>query len=139
MASVASSSSLPVLLPQSSKPQVEGSHLEWKPKRDLSIPLAAPVEDPVTQEQQMAMARIGPDGKVKKVRPRRTVDYGGPLGRWALVSFHFSCRIEVFLTVPCLAKETTAEPDVRAILATSATLHHRRMKGNNPWMYCTSS
>lgn len=32
------------------------------------------------------MARQLMDGKtVKKVRPRRTVDYGGPLGRWALV------------------------------------------------------
>lgn len=33
------------------------------------------------------MARQLMDGKtVKKVRPRRTVDYGGPMGRWALVS-----------------------------------------------------
>lgn len=86
MASVAGPSSLPVLLPQLPKPPTEGSHLEWKPKRNLSVPLSAPVEETLTQEQQIAMARIGPDGKVKKVRPRRTVDYGGPLGRWALVS-----------------------------------------------------
>ncbi|KAH9914469.1 WD40 repeat-like protein [Fomitopsis serialis] len=34
----------------------------------------------------MAMARQLMDGKTaKKVRPRRTVDYGGPLGRWALL------------------------------------------------------
>lgn len=32
------------------------------------------------------MARQLMDGKtVKKVRPRRTVDYGGPMGRWALL------------------------------------------------------
>ncbi|KZT11127.1 WD40 repeat-like protein [Laetiporus sulphureus 93-53] len=34
----------------------------------------------------MAMARQLMDGKpVKKVRPRRTVDYSGPMGRWALL------------------------------------------------------
>lgn len=88
---------LPVLLPQGSRPSSQVSQHEWRPKRDLSIPLPAPQEDSMTQEQQMAMARVGPDGKVKKVRPRRTVDYGGPMGRWALVSICIDSSNEYIL------------------------------------------
>lgn len=41
----------------------------------------------MTPEMEMAAARLSMDGKVRKVRPRRTVDYGGPMGRWTLVRF----------------------------------------------------
>ncbi|KAH8100286.1 WD40-repeat-containing domain protein [Cristinia sonorae] len=77
---------LPVLLPSSSIPSSKASQLEWKPTRDYDIPVPPPPEDARTHDQEMAMARQAMDGKVvKKVRPRRTVDYGGPLGRWALL------------------------------------------------------
>ena len=81
-------SPLPVLLPQKAVPPSSTTvELEWSPKRDLDVPVPAPPEDARTHDQEMAMARQAMDGKVvKKVRPRRTVDYGGPLGRWTLVS-----------------------------------------------------
>lgn len=76
---------LPVLLPPTAV--ANPSEFEWRPQRDLDIPVPAPPEDARTHDQEMAMARQAMDGKVvKKVRPRRTVDYGGPLGRWTLVS-----------------------------------------------------
>ncbi|KAL6308685.1 WD40-repeat-containing domain protein, partial [Sparassis latifolia] len=81
-----SSSSLPVLLPQNVLPSLDRPQFEWKPKRDVSAINLPPPEDSRTQDQEMAMARQMMDGKtVKKVRPRRTVDYGGPMGRWALL------------------------------------------------------
>lgn len=83
---MASSASLPVLLPSKTFPVSlqEDARLAWKPKRNLELPNPPPMEDPKAIE--MDMARQLADGKpVKKVRPRRTVDYGGGLGRWALV------------------------------------------------------
>lgn len=82
------SSSLPVLLPPKAIPTPNHtSHLEWTPKKYLSEPQPPPTDDTKTQELEMAAARQMMDGKiVKKTRPRRTVDYNGSLGRWALVS-----------------------------------------------------
>lgn len=83
---MASISPLPVLLPQKAVPPLNHVH-EWTPKRNLSIPNPPPTDDARTQDQEMAIARQLMDGKtVKKVRPRRTVDYGGGMGRWAMVS-----------------------------------------------------
>lgn len=80
------SSPLPVLLPQNVVPKSELTPYEWKPKRSPTDLMPVPAEER-THDQEMAMARQAMDGKVvKKVRPRRTVDYGGPMGRWALVS-----------------------------------------------------
>ncbi|KIP09290.1 hypothetical protein PHLGIDRAFT_67817 [Phlebiopsis gigantea 11061_1 CR5-6] len=39
----------------------------------------------MTPDQEAAAARLSLDGKFRKVRPRRTVDYGGPMGRWTLL------------------------------------------------------
>jgi polyadenylation factor subunit 2 len=84
----AMSSPLPLLLPQKSIPTPNNaSHVEWTPKRYMSEPQPPPMDDMKIQELEMAAARQMMDGKiVKKTRPRRTVDYNGGLGRWALVS-----------------------------------------------------
>lgn len=81
-------SSLPILLPASVIPKSSPSQYhEWKPQRYLSEPQPPPQDDGKVIEQEMANARQMLDGKiVKKTRPRRTVDYNGTLGRWALVS-----------------------------------------------------
>ncbi|KAF8894801.1 WD40-repeat-containing domain protein [Infundibulicybe gibba] len=78
---------LPLLLPPTaiSNPQTQ-SHLEWTPQKYRSAPQPPPTDDGKVQEQEMANARQMLDGKiVKKTRPRRTVDYNGGLGRWALL------------------------------------------------------
>ncbi|KAG5653956.1 hypothetical protein H0H81_009073 [Sphagnurus paluster] len=78
---------LPVLLPQASTPkEPTPSHLEWKPQRYRTAPQPPPQDDGKTQELEMANARQMLDGKlIKKTRPRRTVDYNGGMGRWALL------------------------------------------------------
>ena len=81
---MATASPLPVLLPARVLQQPTTKGVEWKPKRKLEVPNPPPPEDPRALE--MDMARQLADGKpVKKVRPRRTVDYVGAMGRWALV------------------------------------------------------
>ncbi|KAG6820470.1 hypothetical protein H0H93_016765 [Arthromyces matolae] len=81
-------STLPVLLPKQYIPQESAvSHLEWKPSRYRSAPQPPPQDDGKLQEIELANARQMLDGKlIKKTRPRRTVDYNGGMGRWALVS-----------------------------------------------------
>ena len=81
-------SNLPILLPASVIPKPSPSlYHEWKPQRYLSEPQPPPQDDGKLIEQEMANARQMLDGKIiKKTRPRRTVDYNGTLGRWALVS-----------------------------------------------------
>ena len=88
-------SSLPILLPASVIPKSSPSvYHEWKPQRYLSEPQPPPQDDGKIIEQEMASARQMLDGKIiKKTRPRRTVDYNGTLGRWALVS---SLRVVLF-------------------------------------------
>ena len=80
-------SGLPVLLPASAIPQPTPTpHLEWKPKRYLSEPQPPPQDEGKLLEQELANQRQMIDGKIiKKTRPRRTVDYNGGIGRWALV------------------------------------------------------
>ena len=90
---MAAAAALPVLLPTRSLPAQDAGSVGWKPKRNLEIPNPPPPEDPKALE--MDMARQLADGKpVKKIRPRRTVDYGGAMGRWSLVSclcYKFGC------------------------------------------------
>ncbi|EGN96295.1 hypothetical protein SERLA73DRAFT_112525 [Serpula lacrymans var. lacrymans S7.3] len=80
-------SALPLLLPPSSIPRAsKNAQVEWTPQRYLSAPQPPPMDDAKVMEQEMAAARQGVDGKaVKKTRPRRTVDYNGGIGRWALL------------------------------------------------------
>ncbi|KAF7310508.1 WD-REPEATS-REGION domain-containing protein [Mycena chlorophos] len=72
------------LLPPSAIPrQVKN---EWRPSRYLSEPQPPPVDEAMRMQELEAVARAMADGKpVKKTRPRRTVDYNGPLGRWTLL------------------------------------------------------
>ena len=74
-------SDLPLLLPSSVIPQPSViPHLEWKPTKYLSEPQPPPQDTGQIPEGQVI------DGKIiKKTRPRRTVDYNGGVGRWALV------------------------------------------------------
>ena len=79
-----STSALPLLLPpQNTK---TSSYPEWKPSRHLQPPQAPVVDDQRIQDLELAVQRQLLDGKaLKKTRPRRTVDYAGGMGRWALV------------------------------------------------------
>lgn len=80
---------LPILLPVKASPPSDLARFEWRPKTDLTTPAPPPADD-TTVDQEVAMARQALEGKaVRKVRPRRTVDYGGPMGRWTLVSVVF--------------------------------------------------
>lgn len=81
---------LPTLLPPKSIPRPPSApHLEWTPSKYLSDPQPPPQDEGKIQEQELANARQVMDGKViKKTRPRRTVDYNGGMGRWALVSIY---------------------------------------------------
>jgi len=78
---------LPVLLPANVLPKPpSASHFQWKPQRFLSEPQPPPQDDGKLMEQDLANVRQMIDGKlIKKTRPRRTVDYNGGVGRWALV------------------------------------------------------
>lgn len=89
-------SSLPLLLPQRSNFQSRNvPQLEWKPNRYLLDPQPPPQDESKLQEETLANARLMIDGKlIKKTRPRRTVDYNGGMGRWALVcTFDMQLRV----------------------------------------------
>ena len=63
--------------------QHEGS---WKPTNHLKPPEPPTQDDSKAAEMEMAAMKQGMDGKpFKKVRPRRTVDYMGGVGRYAMV------------------------------------------------------
>ncbi|KZT24057.1 WD40 repeat-like protein [Neolentinus lepideus HHB14362 ss-1] len=80
-----SKSPLPILLPSNVLASTSGAD-EWKPRRYLSAPQPPPAEDARYVDPDMTAARHGAEGKaLKKIRPRRTVDYGGGMGRWALM------------------------------------------------------
>jgi hypothetical protein len=86
---------LPTLLPPKAIPRPPlAPHLEWTPRKYLSEPQPPPQDEGKIQEQELANARQVMDGKViKKTRPRRTVDYNGGMGRWALVSIRFEGKL----------------------------------------------
>lgn len=85
---------LPILLPTRAIPRLPATpHLEWTPRKYLTEPQPPPQDDGKIQEQELANARQMLDGKIiKKTRPRRTVDYNGSMGRWALVRIGISKR-----------------------------------------------
>ncbi|KAH9483622.1 Polyadenylation factor subunit 2 [Psilocybe cubensis] len=82
-----STTTLPILLPGYAIPKsISTPHLDWKPRRYLSEPQPPPQDEGKLLEQELANARQMIDGKIiKKTRPRRTVDYNGGMGRWALL------------------------------------------------------
>ena len=83
---MSATSALPLLLPpQHTK---TSNYPEWKPQRYLQPPQPPVVDDQRIQDLELAVQRQLLDGKaLKKTRPRRTVDYAGGMGRWALVCY----------------------------------------------------
>jgi polyadenylation factor subunit 2 len=83
---MSSTSALPLLLPvQNTK---TNNYPEWTPQRYLQPPQAPVVDDQRILDLELAVQRQLLDGKaLKKTRPRRTVDYAGGMGRWALVCY----------------------------------------------------
>lgn len=95
---------LPILLPPSAHPRQPASDSDWRPTRHLQPPQPPP-PDEHRQDIARAAARELVDGKaLKKTRPRRTVDYGGSMGRWILVcalqlqSLGHTLMLKLFLT-----------------------------------------
>lgn len=86
---------LPTLLSKTATLAAESSRApEWVPKNYLAPPQPPPPDETKLHEIEMAHARQAVDGKaLKKIRPRRTVDYGGSMGRWALVSSFQSSQL----------------------------------------------
>ena len=83
---MSSTSALPLLLPPEHT-KTTSSH-EWTPQRYLQPPQPPIVDDQRVQDLELAVQRQLLDGKaLKKTRPRRTVDYAGGMGRWALVCY----------------------------------------------------
>lgn len=78
---------LPLLLPNNAIPRPSPvPHIEWVPKVYLEDPQPPPQEDNTKlSELQLANPQLLEGKILKKTRPRRTVDYNGGLGRWALV------------------------------------------------------
>ena len=88
---MSSTSVLPLLLP-TQHTKTTSSH-EWEPRRYLQPPQPPIIDDQRIQDLELAVQRQLLDGKaLKKTRPRRTVDYAGGMGRWALV-----CCISFYL------------------------------------------
>jgi len=58
----------------------------WSPSKHMLPPEPPPPPPEMPISQEMAAAQ-GIDGKLllKKTKPRRTVDYFGPMGRWLYV------------------------------------------------------
>lgn len=93
---MATTTTLPVLLPATATPQLaSSSHLEWSPKKYRTAPQPPPQDDARNQEIELANARQMLDGKIiKKTRPRRTVDYNGGMGRWTLVCLSWNIHLD---------------------------------------------
>ncbi|KZV70788.1 WD40 repeat-like protein [Peniophora sp. CONT] len=81
-----STAALPILLPPGLlKTESEAGPSEWKPKRYLQRPTPPP-PDENRLDMEAAVERGQVDAKaLKKLRPRRTVDYAGGIGRWNLL------------------------------------------------------
>ncbi|KAN0109792.1 WD40-repeat-containing domain protein [Russula decolorans] len=79
-----STTALPLLLP--TQPAKTTNSSAWEPKRHLQPPQPPVIDDQRIHDLELAVQRQLLDGKaLKKTRPRRTVDYAGAMGRWALL------------------------------------------------------
>ncbi|KIM23526.1 hypothetical protein M408DRAFT_119447 [Serendipita vermifera MAFF 305830] len=74
------SNGLPILIPNM-KPLPQDV---WKPTKHLTKPEPPPPPPDLAPAAEAAALLAGVDGKalLKKTKPRRTVDYFGPMGRW---------------------------------------------------------
>lgn len=93
---------LPLLLPTQLAKTTSSS--AWEPKKHLHPPQPPVVDDQRIHDLELAVQRQLLDGKaLKKTRPRRTVDYAGAMGRWALVCPYItSSRAVADPAVPCV-------------------------------------
>ena len=116
-------SGLPLLLPEGWQPRPSLS--SWQPKQHLLPPNAPPVDEGQVRDQEMAAQRQLMDGKaLKKTRPRRTVDYAGGMGRWALVRSALIVRC-AFRCAPS-DPQTAPQPVLRAAFASRTLICYRR-------------
>jgi hypothetical protein len=122
---MSSTAALPLLLPTPTTKTT--SYPEWKPQRYLQPPQPPIVDDQRIHDLELAVQRQLLDGKaLKKTRPRRTVDYAGGLGRWALVRCHEPTpSLELTLFSRTVSQATT-QPALRAIYPAKSPLHNRR-------------
>jgi polyadenylation factor subunit 2 len=75
---------LPLLLP--TQPVKATNSFAWEPQVQRQPPQPPVLDDQRIHDLELAVQRQLLDGKaLKKTRPRRTVDYAGGMGRWALV------------------------------------------------------
>lgn len=96
-----SSSPVPILLPDYALPR--SSSTSWEPKKYLEPPQPPPIDETHAKELEIAAQKQLLDGKaLKKTRPRRTVDYAGGMGRWALVCYYCENGIVSLLTWSCV-------------------------------------
>jgi hypothetical protein len=70
----------------------------WSPSKHKLPPEPPPPPPEMPISQEMAAAQ-GIDGKLllKKTKPRRTVDYFGPMGRWLYVCQNPLCSLSKLL------------------------------------------
>ena len=112
---------LPVLLPSSSIPSPNVS--EWRPTQHLQPPQPPPADD----RQDLALAAAARqmiDGKaLKKTRPRRTVDYGGAMGRWILVRDSSNKAFPLYSIVTLVNRTVKVVPILRLCHKLELLLH----------------
>jgi polyadenylation factor subunit 2 len=75
--------STPILLAPPHRVQED----HWRPSRYLEPPRPPPVDSTFAREQEIAQQRLNAEGRaVRKVKPRRTVDFNGELSKMRIVS-----------------------------------------------------
>ena len=94
---MSATTALPLLLP--TQPAKTTNSLAWEPQLHRQPPQPPVVDDQRIHDLELAVQRQLLDGKaLKKTRPRRTVDYAGGMGRWALVCPCLILYLEFSLT-----------------------------------------
>ena len=122
---MSSTAALPLLLP--TQPTKTTNYAEWKPQRFLHPPQPPIVDDQRIHDLELAVQRQLLDGKaLKKTRPRRTVDYAGGMGRWALVRLYEPIPLPLTVSFSCSVSQATTQLAVRALYQAKSPLHNRR-------------
>ncbi|CAH7685674.1 WD40-repeat-containing domain protein [Phakopsora pachyrhizi] len=77
----------------------------WRPG-PYGPPTPPSMEKRLAEENALEMAAImghgRQDGRARKIKPRRTVDVGGPMSRWALMRSLKTCPDEHYYIRPCI-------------------------------------